>query len=128
MFCSNCGKQVNDNDNVCPYCGAALHDNPGYQQPGPMNNGGYNQYNQQYQYNNQPAESRTNGFAIAGFVLSFFFWLLGLIFSVIGLNKSKIMNDSGRGLAIAGIVISIISGVIMILVTIIQYSVLLTMV
>lgn len=128
MFCSNCGKQVNDNDNVCPYCGAALHDNPGYQQPGPMNNGGYNQYNQQYQYNNQPAESRTNGFAIAGFVLSFFFWLLGLIFSVIGLNKSKIMNGSGRGLAIAGIVISIISGVIMILVTIIQYSVLLTMV
>lgn len=128
MFCPNCGKQVNDNDNVCSYCGAALNDKPGYQQPGPMNNGGYNQYNQQYQYNNQPYVKPTNGFAIAGLVLSFFIWLLGLIFSVIGLNKSKTMNGSGRGIAIAGIVISIISGVFMIIITFIQYGMLMTMI
>ena len=49
--------------------------------------------------------SITNTFAIVGFILAFFFPLLGLIFSIIGLNKVKECN-SGRGLAIAGIVIS----------------------
>lgn len=49
---------------------------------------------------------KTNGFAIAGFVLSFFFALLGLIFSIIGYQKSK-ETDVGQGLSIAGIVISV---------------------
>lgn len=64
-----------------------------------------------------PVQSQTtNGMAIAGFVLSFFFALLGLIFSIIGLNKSKEMGGKGRGLALAGIIISAVSMVITILV------------
>ena len=51
---------------------------------------------------------KTNGFAIAGFVLSFFVNILGLIFSIIGLNKVKETN-SGKGLSIAGIIISSLS-------------------
>ncbi len=55
----------------------------------------------------------TNGFAVAGFVISLvsllccggFSWL-GLIFSIVGLVNSKNMNNEGKGLAIAGIVIS----------------------
>jgi hypothetical protein len=50
--------------------------------------------------------------AIAGFVLSFFCSILGLIFSIIGLNQIKQRGQGGRGLAIAGIVISCVSIVI----------------
>ena len=58
---------------------------------------------------------QTNGMGVAGFVLSLvaFFggtvpylsgpiWLLGLIFSIIGLNRQP------RGLAIAGLIISLV--------------------
>lgn len=56
--------------------------------------------------NNYPG--RTNGIAIAGFVLSLLgSGLLGLIFSFIGLQKSWV-TGTGRGLAIAGIVISLV--------------------
>jgi hypothetical protein len=49
--------------------------------------------------------------AIAGFVLSFLCSLLGLIFSIIGYNQVKNSNGAltGGGLAMAGIIISIIS-------------------
>lgn len=56
----------------------------------------------------------TNGFAVAGFVISLvstilccgsFNWL-SLVFSIIGLVNSKKMNGEGKGLSIAGIVIS----------------------
>jgi hypothetical protein len=46
--------------------------------------------------------------AIAGFVCSFLIPLVGLILSIIGLKKSKILND-GKGLSTAGIIISSIS-------------------
>ena len=44
--------------------------------------------------------------ARTGFILSFIFPLLGLVFSIIGYSKAKYMNDSGKGLALAGIIIS----------------------
>ena len=47
--------------------------------------------------------------AIAGFVLAFLCSILGLVFSIIGLNQCNQRNQSGKGLAIAGIVISILS-------------------
>ena len=49
---------------------------------------------------------RKNNIAVAGFVLAFLFPLLGIIFSAIGLKKSK-ETGSGKGLSIAGIVISL---------------------
>jgi hypothetical protein len=50
-----------------------------------------------------------NGMAIAGFVCSFFVPLLGLIFSWIALaGMGKTGNEEGKGLAIAGLVISIV--------------------
>jgi hypothetical protein len=58
-----------------------------------------------------PVMPRTSGMAIAGFVLSFFCGLLGLIFSAIGYSECKKSNGmvTGEGLAIAGIIISIVS-------------------
>ena len=66
----------------------------------------------------QPVQGNGNGFAIAGFVLAFFVPILGIIFSSIGLSKSKnLPNNAGKGLAIAGLVISIV----MIVLTVILY-------
>jgi hypothetical protein len=61
-----------------------------------------------------PMMPRTSGMAIAGFVLSFFCSILGLIFSIIGYNECKRSDGSvtGEGLAMAGIIISIISMVL----------------
>ena len=51
-------------------------------------------------------ENSSNGMAIVGFVFSFIFSTLGLIFSIIGYNRSKDLNGKNRGLALAGIIIS----------------------
>ena len=47
-----------------------------------------------------------NPMAIVGFVLAFVLPILGLIFSIIGFNKSDEVGGQGRGLSIAGIIIS----------------------
>lgn len=56
-----------------------------------------------------PAPQRYNGVAVAGFILSFFIALAGLICSIIGLKQTKERGEKGRGLAIAGIIISALS-------------------
>ena len=53
------------------------------------------------------AKISTNGCAIAGFVLTFIIPPLGLILSIIGAAKAK-KHGSGKGLAVAGIVINIL--------------------
>ena len=50
----------------------------------------------------------TSGMAIAGLVMAFIIPLLGLIFSIIGMNQTKDNKRGGRGLAIAGLIISIL--------------------
>ena len=67
---------------------------------------GYQGYPSQSPY---PQQRKTNGMAIAGFVLSFFCGILGLIFSAVGLSQIGKTGEGGKGLAIAGLVISILS-------------------
>ena len=62
--------------------------------------------------NTNVVEKKSNGLAIAGFVVSLVSLLLlpglgnvGLILSIIGLTKVKVIN-AGKGLSIAGIIIS----------------------
>lgn len=49
-----------------------------------------------------------NGCCVAGFVLSFIVPFLGFIFSVIGISQTEENKQRGKGLAIAGLIISII--------------------
>ena len=70
-----------------------------------------------------------NGMAVAGFVLSlcsvvffwapvlnFIMWVLGIVFSGIGLSRSNKMGLPHRGLAIAGLVIALVPGTLLIFV------------
>ncbi|HVK71895.1 MAG TPA: DUF4190 domain-containing protein [Kofleriaceae bacterium] len=61
-----------------------------------------------------PFPRTTSGLAIAGFVCSFLCGLLGLILSIVALSEIKKSDRllGGEGLAIAGIVISLASMVL----------------
>ncbi len=53
---------------------------------------------------------RGNDFALAGIILAVLVPILGLIFSVIGLTKSKARAGAGKTLSIVGIVVSLLVG------------------
>lgn len=73
-----------------------------------MENNDFNNYNK-----GGNGESNTKTLAIAGFVLSFFISLAGLIVSAIALNKYKQTGESeGKSFATAGLIINIVSMVI----------------
>ncbi len=74
---------------------------------------GYDQYDDdqydhdQYDYDDEPP-ARTNRMAIWGFVLALLFAPLGIIFSGIGLSQARRRGERGRGLAIAGVIVSLV--------------------
>jgi hypothetical protein len=55
-----------------------------------------------------PAQRPTSGLAIAGLLTGIFFWPAGIIINPIALAKIKKSGDGGRGLAVAGLIISIL--------------------
>lgn len=112
MYCKYCGKDVGTAA-WCPYCGAKQTEESGAQQTNHTEN--QNAWGEQINFSTPVP--RSNGFAVAGLILAFFSPLLGLIFSIIGLTKAREYN-SGKGLAIAGIVISVLSFIISIALTI----------
>ncbi|MBR5192322.1 MAG: DUF4190 domain-containing protein [Clostridia bacterium] len=97
MFCKVCGKEINDQAVICPNCGCAVSNSP-TQQP------------------TEEKKQKVNILAIVGFVLSLASLLLalwgtvaiaGLVCSIIGLVQIKNSEQGGRGLAIAGICVSV---------------------
>jgi len=103
MFCKNCGKEIDDNAVVCPHCGVATEKMAA----------------------SAPAPAQKNTIALVGFILSFFGGILGLILSIVGLVNSKKPEYAGDGknLAIAGIIISCVVLVFMIVIYIVAFSV-----
>lgn len=97
MFCKNCGKEIDDKAAICIHCGVSTG-TPMAEQP-----------------------KKINGLGIAGFVVSLLSMctgvyfcitsIVGLILSAVGAAKSK-KCTSCNGLAIAGIVLGIISVVL----------------
>ena len=105
MFCRFCGHEVHPSYNVCPSCGHALNDVNKMQDNKSSNFS-----------NSNSTRVRSSRMAIAGFVLGLisyftygFLGILGLIFSIIGMNQTKDGKYSKRGFAIAGVVLSSIS-------------------
>ena len=97
MFCKNCGKEVNNNAIICPHCGV---------QVGAMKSN----------------ESGENTIAIVGFVLSFIIAIAGLICSVVGYRKAVTEGAPHKGLALAGIIISVASMALVIILYITVFS------
>lgn len=87
MFCNNCGMEINNQAAVCPHCGVVVNKEALAPAPASTN-------------------SESNSMATIGFVFSFFIAIVGLICSIIGLKRAKELGGAGKGLAIAGIIIS----------------------
>lgn len=115
MFCKNCGKEIDDSAMVCPNCGVAT-ENMAASQAAPAESV-------------ENAPKKVNICGIIGFILSLvcvgmtfvhiIAWLLsfaaGLALSITGLVMSKKLG-TGKGLSIAGIVITACSIVLYLLV------------
>lgn len=142
-FCENCGTQQEDGARFCPNCGAPIAQTAQAQpdtqtttqtaQPETAAQTEAAPAANTAKHTEQPHEPlhttvvmpapapKTNGFAIAGFVLGIcsilFGWIccfnitsvLGIVFSVIGLCQTSGKKGSGKGLAVAGLVLSILS-------------------
>lgn len=125
MFCNKCGNQIQDDDRFCPFCGS-MNTQSKYNQTDPFGYpvaqpyaGQQPQQQQQPQSNYaQQAPGSSNTYALVGFILSFFFPLLGLIFSIMGLQEANKKNGDRKGFAIAGIIISVVYMVITVIVVI----------
>ena len=88
MYCKNCGREISDNAVVCPHCGV---------QVGTIKS------------TTGTVSEDKNSIAVAGFILSFFIALAGLICSIIGYKKAVNEGAPQKGLALAGIIISSLS-------------------
>lgn len=105
MFCKNCGKEIDDKAAICPHCGVQVKS-----------------------LNGDDGEKRINGIGIAAFVISILSLWLGMFYMIasfvaLGLSIAAFVMrkkyNSCNGLAIAGLVISIVSTAIWVLVWII---------
>ena len=122
-YCPRCGNVVNQNDNFCGYCRYSLNNNIEQMNNQNMINNSVNSVNQdtnqtQSINNSQNINTvKTNTFAITGFIMSIasptfccgLLSLSSLIVSIIGLIKVNKTKENGKGLAIAGIIISAIT-------------------
>ncbi len=89
MFCKNCGGELGKADKYCAKCGKTVCEE--------THTCGCAE--------GCPCQAKT--FAVIGFIASFFNPIAGLILSIISVAKfAKLCNKKGRGLAVAGIVIS----------------------
>ena len=126
MICQKCGKELNNDFQICPYCGSAIQstvNNHQFQQN--QQNTYYNYGNQQmpqsgsYRYGNQanyaqhPKKKNTIGIlslilGIAGMLLSCV--IVGIVPSIaaVVLGIIGIVKNNGKGQSIAGIVCGII--------------------
>ena len=69
----------------------------------------------------QPS-AESNTIAVIGLVLAFLFWPGGLVCSIIGLKKAKELGGNGHGMAVAGLILSIIFGIFGIFWTIVLFA------
>lgn len=114
--CPNCGASMADNEKFCGSCGARQPETASSQNTQNINNTQTNMNNGNYYQ--QPAKP-TSGMAVASLVLGICTWIfgwftlaipgiLGLIFGIVGIQQCKHGQKGGNGLAIAGLVLSII--------------------
>ena len=121
MNCNSCGARLYKNAKFCAHCGATTETLDDVQEDNSIvsnliENQESKPINQQETQSTDTLENKFSGKAITGFVLSL--WgifvagipcsILGIIFSSIALSNIKTKNYKGNGLAIAGLVISII--------------------
>ena len=120
MICQKCGKELNENFQVCPYCGSPIQQDVNIQQNASYNYGNHQMqqsgsysYGNQANYAQQPKKKNTIGIlslilGIAGMLLSCV--IVGIVPAIasVVLGIIGIVKNNGKGQSIAGIVCGII--------------------
>lgn len=87
MYCKNCGKEINNDAEFCPYCGSSTN----------ANNNIPNMNNQ----NSNPADTGSAGWAVLGFFIP----IVGLILYLVWRDtEPKNAKMAGKGALISAIV------------------------
>lgn len=113
MYCKNCGSIIDQGAQFCRACGARVDPEEPMQEPAQkaepvsVQNAQVAPRTVYIQAPPTPAPPQSNEMAIIGFAMAFVMPLIGLIFSIIGLKKSK-SGAPNRGFALAGVIISAI--------------------
>ncbi len=120
MICKNCGASINENEKFCSSCGQKIENGEfSTQEP---NNEQPNMEAESTNYNQniyQPQIQPTSGLAVASLVLGivgiFLSWItlmipsiLGIVFGAVAIKQCNDKGLNGRGMAIGGLVCSII--------------------
>lgn len=131
MFCTNCGKVIDDDAVHCVHCGAKVGEEPVAEQPQQPVYVVSQQPQTVYVVPQQVQEKKdpTNIWAIIALVSTFVGPLIipgigmfaGLVFGIIGLVQSKKMEGKGKGMSIASIILSILIIVFLSLGTILSF-------
>lgn len=107
-------------NNICPNCNSKIYENAQFCTNCGMQLGSYSENQVVVQVSANA--NKTNGFSIAGFVLSlvnplacFYLTSFALIFSIIGMILSKTHKQKGYGLGLAGLIITVAPFVLVVL-------------
>lgn len=84
MFCPTCGKELQDNAVVCPYCGCPTNNQPAQPVAAPATSAPMLE------------NGETPGMATAALVCAFLFPLLGFILGIVGTVKYKTQSLKTR--------------------------------
>ncbi len=125
MYCTNCGKECNNDEKFCTDCGTpinAVQAQTAASVPAV-------EATESVPADSKKEKKKFNVFAIVGFVLSLVSFLggpgtvvlgplAGLIFSIVALVQIKKNSQKGKGLAVAGVILGAISTAVTLVVTI----------
>ena len=99
MYCKYCGQQINDDAYVCVHCGRVVAEQPRENKPNDV-----------------------NIYAVLSLVFAFLMPVAGRVLGVIGMSDAKKTGGNGRGLAVAGLTLSIVFIVLAILALVVYLS------
>ena len=125
MFCKKCGKEIDENLEFCPHCGAPVS-KP--KKVAPPADSAHDAAKPAAEPNNKPQSENknTNVYALIGFVLSICTWVIfswlnyrvyictaigaaSLALSIVAFIFAEKKNYNFKSLAIAGIIISVVA-------------------
>lgn len=95
MYCSHCGQEINDEAVVCIHCGVPVTKARG------------------------AAQETFNWLALIGFILSFLMPIAGLVCCIFARKQCAEKGQEGGNLALAGLIISIVTIAVAVIVVII---------
>ena len=99
IYCSECGKQIDENQSSCPNCGVLLNNHIFVQSPKAV----------------QSTDIVENGsIAICAMIFSFLFPPIGIVLGILGLNKQR--NKTNLNLCKAAIIISFILTIVYVII------------